>query len=207
MNLPFASAADENKQVILEALRPYLLGDLLEIGSGTGQHAVHFCRELPRLRWQPSDLEHCLAGIRARIAASGLENLAPPLPLDVLGNWPERSYDTVYSANTFHIISEQAVAACIEGAAGCLCAGGHFAVYGPFNYGGRYTSDSNARFDAMLRASDPASGIRNFETLNALAERAGLEIEADLAMPANNRCLVWKKRTFQGADGLTAEPT
>lgn len=196
MNLPFAQAAAENRQVILEALRPYLAGDVLEIGSGTGQHAVYFCRELPELRWQASDLAASLGGIRAWIDDSGLENLATPICLDVLDEWPQRQFDTVYSANTFHIMGEHAVEKCIEGAGNCLAAGGYFAVYGPFNYGGRFTSASNERFDAMLRAADPQSGIRDFETLDARAQSAGMEIADDIAMPANNRCLVWKKRTF-----------
>jgi len=196
MNRPFAQAADENRQVILQALAPYLAGEVLEVGSGTGQHAVYFCSQMPELRWQTSDLESSLAGIRAWIDESGLDNMPPPLLLDACGSWPERQYDTIYSANTFHIMGREAVARCIEGGARCLSAGGHFAVYGPFNYGGRFTSASNERFDAMLKSADPESGIKDFEWLDELAGAAGMDLEADIAMPANNRCLVWKKRTF-----------
>lgn len=196
MNRPFAQAADENKQVILQALAPYLAGEVLEVGSGTGQHAVYFCSKMPELRWQTSDLEASLDGIRAWIEESGLQNMPAPLLLDVCGDWPERQFDTIYSANTFHIMSREAVARCIESGARCLSAGGHFAVYGPFNYAGRFTSASNERFDAMLKSADPQSGIKDFEWLNELARTAAMDIEADIAMPANNRCLVWKKRTL-----------
>ena len=196
MNLPFAEAADQNKQVILQALSAYLSGEVLEIGSGTGQHAVYFCRERPDLRWQTSDLEANLPAIRAWIEASGLDNLPPPLVLDVCSAWPAAHYDTIYSANSLHIMGRDAVARCIEGAASCLVPGGYFAVYGPFNYGGNYTSPSNERFDAMLKAGNPHSGIRDFEWLDQLAQSAAMDLEADIEMPANNRCLVWKRRTL-----------
>jgi len=195
LNRPFSQAADENRQVILEALKPYLAGSVLEVGSGTGQHAVYFCSQLPALCWQTSDLEANLAGIRLWLAASGLE-LPAPLLLDACGTWPRRIYDTLYTANSFHIMGHAAVARCIAQGARCLSAGGHFAVYGPFNYAGSFTSASNARFDAMLKAGDPQSGIKDFEWLDGLARAAGMDLEADIAMPANNRCLVWKKRTF-----------
>ena len=192
---PFAPAAEENKQVIYEALRPYLRGRVLEIGSGTGQHAVYFCAQDAGLQWQTSDLGAHLDGIRAWIAASGLSNLDDPVELDVNGEWPSARYETVYSANCFHIMDHDAVSRSVGGAATCLRPGGCFAVYGPFNYDGRYTSASNERFDALLKAGDPASGIRDFEWLDALAREGDMLLEADIAMPANNRCLVWRKRT------------
>ncbi len=196
VNLPFAQAAEENKRFIFDAVRSYLKGNVLEIGSGTGQHAVYFASLLPELCWQTSDLEASLAGIGARIDHSGLDNLPPPLQLDALGDWPDSCYDTVYTANSFHIMGAAAVALCIESVGACLQPGGHFIIYGPFNYNGAYTSPSNERFDAMLRAHDPASGIRDFEWLEQLAQQANLVLEADIAMPANNRSLVWKKRTL-----------
>ena len=192
---PFAPAADENKQVIYAALRPYLRGQVLEIGSGTGQHAVHFCEHDPGLQWQASDLAPNLGGIQAWIDASGLSNLCAPIELDVRGEWPDALYDTVYSANCFHIMAADAVSRTIAAAAAHLRPQGCLAVYGPFNYGGRYTSASNERFDAMLKAADPASGIRDFEWLDRQALAAGLVLEADIEMPVNNRCLVWQKRT------------
>jgi SAM-dependent methyltransferase len=196
MNLPFAQAAEQNKDVILQAIRPYLRGKVLEIGSGTGQHAVYFAGLLPELHWQTSDLEPNLSGIRAWIDDSGLDNLPPPLLLDAVGSWPGSEFDTIYTANSFHIMDNTAVADCIEGCGGCLSTGGHLIVYGPFNYAGNFTSASNAGFDAMLKANDPGSGIKDYEWLDSLAESAGMTLVADVEMPANNRSLIWKKRTL-----------
>lgn len=195
-NRPFAQSAEENKQAILQALRPYLKGRVLEIGSGTGQHGAYFASQMTQLHWQPSDLQSSHAGIRAWIDAAGLDNLSQPLLLDVLDNWPAELYDTIYTANTFHIMDDNAVARCIEGCGACLQAQGHLAVYGPFNYQGRFTSDSNARFDAMLRSTGQGGGIKDFEWLDILAQAAGMKLEADIEMPANNRSLIWKKRTL-----------
>ncbi|MDH3388115.1 MAG: class I SAM-dependent methyltransferase [Gammaproteobacteria bacterium] len=195
MNRPFAESAEQNKHVIYDVIEPYLNGDVLEIGSGTGQHAVFFASQSPAISWQATDLESSLPGIEAWIEASGLDNLPPPLALDVLGDWPDRGYDVIYSANCFHIMGAPEVAGCIAGVGGCLRAGGVFAVYGPFNYQGRYTSESNARFDQMLKKRDPASGIRDFDWLDGLARNAGLELIEDVPMPANNRILIWQKRT------------
>ena len=152
--------------------------------------------QLPELHWQTSDLAANLAAISARINDSGLHNLPTPLLLDVGGAWPLNLYDTIYTANSFHIMDKTAVAQCIEGCGGCLQPGGHLIVYGPFNYAGDYTSASNARFDAMLKANDPDSGIKDFEWLQALAESAAMELLNDIEMPANNRSLIWKKRTL-----------
>ncbi len=195
MNRPFAESAEQNKTVIFEALKLYLGGDVLEIGSGTGQHAVYFAGRMPGIRWQTSERAENLPGIESWIEGSGLGNLAPPIELDVDGKWPDLLFDLIYSANCLHIMGESSVAACIAGAGACLKPGGVFAVYGPFNYGGVFTSDSNASFDRMLRARDPASGIRDFEWVGALAAKAGLELLEDVAMPANNRSLIWQKGT------------
>jgi len=195
VNLPFAESAEQNKAVIFDAIKAHLNGDVLEIGSGTGQHAVFFSSQLPQVTWQTSDLPANLPGIKARIEASGLPNLAVPIELDVLGGWPERLYDFVYSANSFHIMNTTMVAACIEGVGRCLKPGGLFALYGPFNFGGTYTSESNARFDQLLKSRDPESGIRDFEWIEELAGRVQIDLLEDVEMPANNRCLIWKKRT------------
>ncbi len=196
MNLPFAEAAEQNKAVIFEVIKPYLHGDVLEIGSGTGQHAVFFASQVPELRLQTSDLELYLPVISAWIEDSGLQNLLPPIALDVLENWPEDQFDLVYSANCFHIMDKAAVGKSVAGAAACLKPGGVFAIYGPFNYAGNFTSESNARFDEFLKSRDPASGIRDFEWVNDLADSADLELLQDVSMPVNNRCLIWKKRTL-----------
>ncbi len=196
MSKPFAASAEENKAVIYAAIEPYLAGDVLEVGSGTGQHAVYFAGRAPEVRWQPSELAANLPGIRSWIDEAGLPNVLSPIELDVRSAWPRDSYDFVFSANTFHIMDISAVAATIAGAGRILRDAGHFAVYGPFNYGGRYTSDSNARFDARLKAQDPAMGIRDFDWLDQLARTAGMTLAADIEMPVNNRTLVWQKRTL-----------
>ncbi len=196
MILPFSEASEQNKSFIFDVIKPYLHGEVLEIGSGTGQHAVFFAAQAPQLRWQTSDLESNLPGIEGRIADSGLTSLLPPIALDVRGDWPERQFDLVYTANSFHIMDKKAVAKCIEGAGTCLKLGGILLVYGPFNYAGNFTSPSNARFDAFLKTRDPASGIKDFEWLHDLAKAANLQLVEDVAMPENNRCLVWQKRTL-----------
>jgi len=196
MNLPFAEAAEQNKAIIFEVIKPYLTGDALEIGSGTGQHAVFFASQVPEMRWQTSDLAACLPAIEAWIKDSALANLPPPILLDVMGDWPGYQYDLVYSANCFHIMDHSAVAKSIASAASRLKPGGVLAIYGPFNYAGKYTSESNARFDAFLKSRDNTSGIKDFEWLDELADSANLALIQDVDMPANNRCLIWKKRTL-----------
>ena len=159
---------------------------VLEIGSGTGQHAASFAPGLPHLRWQASDVAEHLAGIRMW----GVE----PIELDVDKPWPAIEADAAFSANTVHIMSWPQVERMFQGVARVLPQKGVFALYGPFHYG-RPTSESNARFDAMLRARDPASGVRDFEHIRALAARCGLAVIEDNAMPANNRLLVFKKES------------
>jgi len=195
MNLPCVESAEQNKRAIYAAINSHLHGDALEIGSGTGQHAVFFAGLSPGVSWQTSDLETSLPGIAARIRACGLDNLPAPILLDVLGEWPGRQYDFVFTANSFHIMTLEMVAACIAGAGASLKKGGIFAVYGPFNYRGAFTSDSNASFDRMLRMRDPASGIKDFEWIAERAGEAGLELFDDVEMPENNRTLLWQKRT------------
>ena len=196
MNLPFAEAPEQNKAVIFETIKPYLHGEVLEIGSGTGQHAVFFASQIPEISWQTSDRETYLPGIEAWIADSGLPNLPAPVALDVLNEWPETQFDVVYSANCFHIMDRTAVAKSVEGAAHCLKSGGTLLVYGPFNYEGKFTSPSNARFDALLRSRDAGSGIKDFEWLDSLASSVNLQLVDDVAMPENNRTLIWQKRTL-----------
>jgi len=193
--LPYSEACERNKGPILDVLRE-AFGDrqrVIEIGAGTGQHAVHFASHLPHLTWQPTDRPEYLDGLAARIAAEGPPNVAAPLALDVLGErWPPATGDAVFSANTLHIMSWQAVNALFAGLPRLLPAGGVLAIYGPFSYGGRYTAPSNAAFDAMLRERDPDSGLRDVEDVNALAAAVGLELQADHALPANNQLLVWR---------------
>lgn len=193
--LPYSEACERNRGPILEVLRETFADRrrVVEIGAGTGQHAVHFARNLTHLTWQPTDRVEYLEGLAARIAAEGPSNLATPLELDVLREpWPAVTGDAVFSANTLHIMSWPAVTALFAGVRHVLTADGVLAIYGPFKYGGRCTTASNAAFDAMLRERDPESGLRDFEAVDALAAAAGLELRADQVMPANNQLLVWR---------------
>ncbi|HWJ06722.1 MAG TPA: DUF938 domain-containing protein [Steroidobacteraceae bacterium] len=197
--LPFSDACERNKGPILEVLRKWLgdtTGVVLEIGAGTGQHAVHFARHLPQLAWQPTDQAEHLAALTARVGVEGPCNLLPPLELDVTRQaWPcdSDSIDAVFSANTLHILSWPQVQAFFRGVGGVLRPDGLLIVYGPFRYGGQYTSLSNHSFDDVLRQRDPASGIRDFEAVDTLAVAQGLSLCDDVGMPANNQTLVWRK--------------
>ena len=194
--LPFSDACERNKEPILAVLREAFADctRVVEIGAGTGQHAVHFARNLPHLAWQPTDRSEYLDGLAARIAAEGPPNLAQPVELDVLRQpWPPLAGDAVFSANTLHIMSWPAVESLFAGLPGALEPGGVLAVYGPFRYRGQFTTASNAAFDAMLRERDPESGLRDFEAVDALAQAAGLQLQADHAMPANNQLLVYRR--------------
>ena len=193
-SLPFSEACERNKGPILDVLRDVFVdrSKVLEIGSGTGQHAVHFAAGLPHLTWQPTDLPEQLPGIQAWLAHAQLANLLPPLAVDVNRSpWP--SADAVFTANTLHIVSWPEVTVIFERVGRLLPAGGLLVVYGPFNYEGRPTSESNARFDLMLRSRDHRSGIRDFEAVDALAAQWGMVLLRDEAMPANNRTLVWRR--------------
>lgn len=197
MEKPYSEACERNREPILDVLRSAFADarSVLEIGSGTGQHAVYFAAALPHLTWQTADLPIQHPGIMAWIAESGLKNLRAPLALDLTRpDWPAGPVDAAFTANTLHIVSWASVRRMFEGVARLLSPDGVFCVYGPFNYAGRFTADSNARFDAMLRARDPDSGIRGFEDVCALAAGVGLQLEADHPMPANNRTLVWRKQ-------------
>ena len=169
---------------------------ILEIGSGTGQHAVYFGKMLPHLVWQPSDVQLNISGIQAWIYEAALENVLNPIVLDVNHQpWPQVSADAVFSANAVHIMSWPAVCEMFQGISRGLKNVGLICLYGPFNYRGSFTSESNARFDAWLKANNPQSGIRDFEALNLLAEAGGFVLQEDIAMPANNRILVWRKNS------------
>jgi cyclopropane fatty-acyl-phospholipid synthase-like methyltransferase len=191
---PFSEASERNREPILAILKRVFKDRkrVLEIGSGTGQHAAYFASALPHLVWQASDVAENLPGIRQWIEEAGLPNLLEPIALDVEREFPSVEADAVFSANTCHIMSWPQVESMFSGVGRLLLAGGVFALYGPFNYHGKYTSESNARFDAMLRRHDPASGLRDIDAISALAKRAGLVLEEDNAMPANNRMLIWR---------------
>ena len=195
-SIPFSSAAERNRQPILEVLRELLPGEgtVLEIGSGTGQHAVFFAQNLPGLTWQATDREENLAGLEARFLAEGNDRILPLLNLDVLSDpWPGRSYDAAYSANTAHIMSWEAVIAMFAGVGAHLAGGTRFCLYGPFNIDNRFTSPSNAQFDAHLREQDPQMGIRDMDAVENLANLHRMKLEQKVAMPANNFILVFQK--------------
>jgi hypothetical protein len=205
---PSAPACARNRAPILAVLRAHF-GDrrqVLEIGSGTGQHAVHFAAAMPWLRWQCSDLPERFPDIRAWLDEAGLPNTPPPLPLDLSdGRWPRAlaagspdaegsaRFDAAFSANVLHIVAWPLVEAMFAGLDAVLADDATLAVYGPFNCRGGYTSDSNREFDAWLQARDPRSGLRDFEAVDALARAIGLRLVDDVAMPANNRTLVWRR--------------
>jgi cyclopropane fatty-acyl-phospholipid synthase-like methyltransferase len=191
-----SEAAERNKGPILAVLRAQFATarQVLEVGSGTGQHAVYFARELPHLIWQPSELPAQLPALAERLQAESSPNLRTPLPLDAATYpWPGGPVDAVYSANTLHIMSWAAVEQFFRGVGSVLSEPGVLCVYGPFSYGGRHTSPSNLEFDRFLKARDVASGIRDFAEVDALARAVGLSCSADHAMPANNRTLVWRR--------------
>ncbi len=198
--LPCSEACERNKQPILERLAVHFAActQVLEIGSGTGQHALHFAAALPQLVWQTSEMPGQLDGVRAWLAAHPQTNVRAPLELDVGGAWPAGQWDAVFTANTLHIMSWESVCRLFDGLRDALLPGGVLAIYGPFNYAGKYTSDSNAAFDAWLRTRDPLSGIRDVEAVHERAASAGLLPLADHALPANNRLLVWRRNAGDG---------
>jgi len=192
---PNAPSCERNRDPILEVLRVYFADrrQVLEIGSGTGQHAVHFATAMPQLRWQCSDRVENLPGIRLWLNDAGLPNTPLPIELDVSGAWPTQVYDAVFSANTLHILAWDEVEQFFDHLAEVTTPGAKLVIYGPFNYGGRYTSESNAEFDQWLQTRGTHMRIRDAEAVDALAEVAGFDLVDDIPMPANNRARVWQR--------------
>lgn len=193
---PFSESCVQNRDPILAVLRDVFADrcNVLEIGSGTGQHAVDFAAAMPHLRWQTADVPSYHSGIQLWLDEAALPNVLPPIALEVTQQaWRQGRYDAVFSANTLHIMGWPEVGQFFEGIGSVLEPGGILAVYGPFNYNGAFTSESNARFDLWLKSRDPVSGVRDFEAVNTLAHAQGLDLQQDVAMPANNRTLVWKR--------------
>lgn len=196
MAKPFSQACENNREPILSVLAARLTHcrRVLEIGSGTGQHAFHFAAALPHLHWQTSDLPEHHAGIRAWLADYPGDNLGAPLALDVTQpDWPVAEADAVFTANTCHIMPWEAVLAMLDGCARLLPPGGPLVIYGPFHENGRATSDSNAAFDRRLREQAPHQGIRDRQTLVDEAARRGLVLNEVHSMPANNQTLVLER--------------
>lgn len=194
--LPFSEACERNKEPILQVLRAAFADrrQVLEIGSGTGQHAVHFAAALSHVTWHPTEQLKYLSDLDSRIKLEGPRNLRAPLLLDVNQSvWPVRSADAIFSANTLHIMGWAEVQAMFRGLDAVLTADGVLCIYGPFRYGGRYTSESNRDFDRMLQERDPLSGLRDINDLSALAERYRMALKEDHDLPANNRLLVFAR--------------
>lgn len=196
MSRPYSESCDENRRPILEVIEP-LFRDrkaVLEIGSGTGQHAVYFSEALSHLTWHTSDRRENHPGIQTWLTDFPRPNVRPPIELDVShSRWPDLDVDAVFSANTCHIMHWRDVENFFAGVGTLLSEGGMLVIYGPFNVDNRYTSDSNARFDQWLKARDPGSGIRDRGELDTLANRAGMTMEAVFPMPANNMIVQWRK--------------
>jgi cyclopropane fatty-acyl-phospholipid synthase-like methyltransferase len=193
---PHSPACERNREPILGVLREYLADrrKVLEIGSGTGQHAVHFAAALPRLTWQSSDRAENLPGIRAWLDEAALPNTPAPLEFDVNGSWPAGPFDAVFSANTLHIMAWPEVQRLFAQLPAVTTDDAVLIIYGPFNDQGRYSSESNAAFDQWLKARGAHMAIRDAEAVDALAGAAGFRLLADIAMPTNNRCRVWRRR-------------
>lgn len=196
MSLPFSASADRNKTAIGDALTDVLnsVTTVLEIGSGTGQHAVYLAERYPNLQWQPTDRLENLTAIQQYIEASDCSNILPPIEVDVADKVSlNRQYDFAYSANTAHIMSLAEVKAMFELVSASLHTGASFALYGPFSYGGKHTSDGNRNFNEMLQQQSAHMGIRDKAELDTIALDAGLDFIDDKAMPSNNRILVWRR--------------
>ncbi len=214
MHKPFSPACERNQDAILGVLRRHFADrrHVLEIGSGTGQHAVHFARALRQLIWQTSDVPAHLDGIRQWLGDARLRNTPQAVSFDLNAAPPPGKFDAAFTANTLHIMRWDEVRRLFTVLPQLMSANALLAVYGPFNYGGQFTSSSNAAFDASLRAETPHRGIRDFQEVNALAEAAGLRLVEDCAMPANNRCITWRMesslpgRTRPRTTGSTDRP-
>ena len=202
MNIAFSQSCENNKQAILSILEKAFENNrhILEVGSGTGQHAIHFAEHLQHITWQTSDLLVNHPSINERINNYKYHNLARPLTVDlsVASTLEVKSvkqpYDGIFTANTLHIVSWHLVRNFFHFVGNLLTINGTLCVYGPFNYEGKFTSQSNERFDLWLKDRDTNSGIRAFEAIVLLAEEAGLTLQFDHTMPANNRLLIFVKK-------------
>jgi hypothetical protein len=193
---PFSQACENNKDPILQIISSVFCHPITvwEIGSGTGQHACYFARHLPHIEWQPTDRAENIAGIRLWQEEVCIPNLKPVLTLDVTDTeWSCNTINALFTANTLHIMSWDEVRILFDRLATHLNPKALVCIYGPFNYNGTYTSDSNARFDQWLKNQNSLSGIRHFEDIMFLATSSGLSLISDNAMPANNRLLVLQK--------------
>lgn len=191
---PFSQACANNQEPILAILKKAFsdVSTVLEVGSGTGQHAVYFAPALPHLHWQPSDRQENIAGIHAWLDDHPSRNLRKPLVLDVDLKWPQGEFDGFFTANTCHIMPWQSVINLFCGIGRVAAAESCLAIYGPFKYGGEFTTESNANFDLWLKERAPHQGIRDIEGILELAADQGFSLIEDHAMPANNQLLLFR---------------
>jgi SAM-dependent methyltransferase len=200
MNKPMSPAAERNQEPILKVLKDFITYEdrrLLEVGSGTGQHAVYFAPHFPQLEWHPTDVSGKLKGIKQWMHEAGVRNIQPPVRLEIgKDDFPKLKFDVVFTANTFHIMPWKEGKSLIKLLGHRLREGSRAIFYGPFKYDGQFTSPSNEAFDRQLKESDPTSGIRAFEDINKAMIKNGFELIDDIEMPANNRMLVYSRLKF-----------
>lgn len=200
MTKPFSAACDRNKDPILGVLKEHITRDhkrVLEIGSGTGQHAVYFAANFPFLEWFPSDVKSQHAGMMEGFKEFKIPNIMPPLKFEIgKDEFPKLKFDVVFTANTLHIMHWKECKTLFKMLGHRLREGSLAMIYGPFNYNGEFTSESNREFDQTLKGRDPLSGIRSFEDVNNNMVKNGFELLEDHEMPANNRMLVYRRLKF-----------
>ncbi len=196
-DLPNSPSCERNKDAILKKLDQHLsvTTSVLEIGGGTGQHAQYFASAMPHLSWQTTDRAVYLENLATRIQYADLDNLPAPIALDVSQPWSnfDLRYDGIFTANTLHIMGWEEVVGMVAWLPKVLAPKARVITYGPFNYGGEYTSESNRRFDQSLRQQEPSMGIRDFDRLETLMNQQGIELFEDCEMAANNRLLIWDR--------------
>lgn len=200
MNKPFSAACERNQDPILEVLHKNIFHTdrrLLEIGAGTGQHAVYFAPHFPQVEWYPTDLAGSLFGMNKWIDEANISNIQRPTKLDVSkDDFPKVKFDVVFTANTLHIMHWKDCKSFMKLLGHRLREGSRAIFYGPFKYQGEFTSPSNADFDVWLKERDPLSGVRAFEDVNNNMVKNGFELLEDYEMPANNRILVYNRLKF-----------
>lgn len=191
----FNNAADNNKQFIAGELKRLLVpgARVLEIGSGSGQHAVHFVSQLKEVSWQPTDRKPYFDALERNLGGITLSGVRKPIYLDIAQFDIAGSFDAVFCANVMHIMSADLIPNMMAGVASLLDSGGLFILYGPYKYEGAYTTLSNEKFDEWLKSRDPLSGIRDIEVVQAKAKTNHLDLIEDIPMPANNQFLVFRK--------------
>lgn len=192
----FNQAADNNKEAILSVLKPLFIerGTLLEIGSGSGQHAIYMSRKLPLVTWQPTEISENLAVLADNVSAGEEDSVLVPIELEIGGAWPGGKYLYAYAANILHIMSEGLLSELFSGLRSRMFPEGLLCFYGPFKYGGEFTTESNARFDGWLKRNYREGGIRDIEVVVHQAMKTNFKLIDDFSMPVNNQLLVFRRQ-------------